>query len=164
LQDIDVIERTWETKETMPNPQILWCYRLKHNCWIMALPGVLSVPCVGKFFPFSMHTIYATKHAGPTSFFVHRHQPLCILFTRILKIRRTKQADDHLSKYTNTLKSSIFTKSKVLIGVVCANAICNHPHGCWDLLVRPKTEKAGGIPLASKKMTIGLTSFNYHHK
>jgi hypothetical protein len=64
---------------------------------------------------------------------------------------------------TTTLKSSIFTNAKVLVGVVRGNAMCN-PHVCRDLLVRAEIENTGDIPPESKITAIGLASFNDLHK
>ena len=60
LQHIDIIESARHTKKAMPNPLILGCYGLWHNCSITRLATILHVPCLRAVFPSPMHAINAS--------------------------------------------------------------------------------------------------------
>jgi hypothetical protein len=62
------------------------------------------------------------------------------------------------------LPASIFANEKILIGIICGNALCNHPHSSRDLLIGVESESTGHISLASKILTVRLASFYNLHK
>jgi hypothetical protein len=70
LQDIDIVQRSWQPKETMPNRKssdAIGSRKIVGSRWRDA---VLPPP---------MHTINTPKHARLTSCFIYLYQSLCVL-------------------------------------------------------------------------------------
>ena len=150
-QNIDLTERTRQTKEAMPNLEVLGCHCFKHNCRITMMIGVLFVPCRRAVLPPQVNTINTPKHAQPSYCLAHHHQPRFVLLIARWEVLRTENSYQNLCKQPHALECSIFSNAKILVGVVRWDDVRDHPHCCRDILIQTKSTEAGNVPPASEK-------------
>jgi hypothetical protein len=95
-----------------------------------------------------MLTLNTSKYAQPTSFLIHRHQPLCILCLGSPRLHWIKDTNHELGELTHTLYGHIFVKAKVLVGIVGRDAFMFVLCG-WERVAHVVNQQAAhGHPLS----------------
>ena len=72
IKNIKIVHSTWSSKKCVSYPEVIWSYRLQHNCWFFGSSWIDSFPRGGKILPPSMHTVDTFNHPWKSTLFSNR--------------------------------------------------------------------------------------------
>ena len=112
VEQHDVIQRSWNSEKSMPNPSLLIGHHFKDYSGTFFLAMELSMPSLRSVPPTPMHTIYWAKHTWEPASFIHLQKPRDVFIIGSSKIFRTKHLLDSNSEALDTYDRFTLTDGK----------------------------------------------------